>query len=95
VLLPVNAPTTRCMPSGGVPTVVWSVGQVYRANEHPKFPEGGKMSQHLDALPIGSEIQVKGPIGHFVYKGRGAYTMHNKHHGTATHLSMVAGGTGG
>jgi nitrate reductase (NAD(P)H) len=83
------------MPSGGVPTVVWSIGQVYRANEHPKFPEGGKMSQHLDALPIGGEIQVKGPIGHFVYKGRGAYTMHNKHHGTATHFSMVAGGTGG
>jgi nitrate reductase (NAD(P)H) len=44
--------------------------QVYRANEHPRFPAGGKMSQHLDALPIGAEIEVKGPLGHFHYLGR-------------------------
>ena len=31
--------------------------------------------------------------GHFVYEGKGAYTMH-KHKGVAKHFSMLAGGTG-
>ncbi len=68
--------------------------KVYRAGEHPAFPQGGKMSQHLDRLAVGDTIQVKGPTGHFVYQGKGQYIMHGKQHGTATCLSMVAGGTG-
>ncbi|KAJ9531496.1 hypothetical protein QJQ45_015040 [Haematococcus lacustris] len=68
--------------------------KVYGANQHPAYPLGGKMSQHLDSLKIGDEIQVKGPIGHFVYEGRGAYLQHGKHRGTAKHFSMLAGGTG-
>ena len=27
----------------------------------PRFPEGGKMSQHLDSLRIGDEVLMKGP----------------------------------
>lgn len=27
--------------------------KVYPANVHPKFPEGGKMSQYMDSLQIG------------------------------------------
>jgi len=50
--------------------------KVYRANVHPKFPNGGKMSQHLDSLKIGEAIEMKGPKGestlttfvHFVSK---------------------------
>jgi hypothetical protein len=49
-----------------------------RANEHPKFPEGGKMSQHLDSLALGDEVEVKGPVGHFVYTGRGTFLLNNK-----------------
>ena len=30
--------------------------KVYFANVHPKFPEGGKMSQHLESLSIGASI---------------------------------------
>jgi cytochrome-b5 reductase len=30
---------------------------------HPKFPEGGKMSQHLDSLKIGDKIEMRGPKG--------------------------------
>lgn len=44
--------------------------QVYWKNEHPRFPEGGKMSQCLEALPIGGEMEVKGPLGHMHYLGR-------------------------
>mmetsp|Transcript_31111 Transcript_31111/g.69120 ORF Transcript_31111/g.69120 Transcript_31111/m.69120 type:complete len:849 (+) Transcript_31111:85-2631(+) len=67
--------------------------KVYFKNQHPNFPEGGKMSQYLDSLQVGDEITVKGPVGHFVYEGRGAYQMH-KHKGVAKHFSMLAGGTG-
>lgn len=69
--------------------------QVYFANQHPNFPEGGKMSQYFEGLKIGDEITVKGPLGHFVYEGMGAYVMNNKTKGVAKHLSMLAGGTGG
>ena len=65
--------------------------KVYRPCD--QFPKGGQMSQVLDKLSIGDSIEVKGPIGHFHYLGRGQYT---KDHvpGTCTELSMIAGGTG-
>eukprot|EP01023_Acetabularia_acetabulum_P061282 TRINITY_DN739_c0_g2_i1.p1 TRINITY_DN739_c0_g2~~TRINITY_DN739_c0_g2_i1.p1 ORF type:complete len:854 (+),score=198.42 TRINITY_DN739_c0_g2_i1:164-2725(+) len=59
----------------------------------PKFPNGGIMSQHLDSLKIGETIEVKGPLGEFVYFGKGEYSYkHNK--GNAKFISMIAGGTG-
>ena len=51
------------------------------------------MSQYLDTLHVGDSIQVKGPLGHFHVLPDGQYTSH-KHKGKATHLSMLAGGTG-
>lgn len=69
------------------------VVKVYRANEHPKFPEGGKMSQFLDRMEIGDTIDVKGPVGHFTYSGCGSFVK-NRKVGNATQLSMIAGGTG-
>ena len=45
--------------------------QVYFKGVHPKFPAGGKMSQHLDSLAIGDYIDVRGPNGLLVYNGRG------------------------
>lgn len=35
----------------------------------PKFPHGGKLSQHLDRLHIGDTADFKGPTGKIVYKG--------------------------
>eukprot|EP00798_Chlamydomonas_sp_ICE-L_P021626 gene21626-28630_t len=70
--------------------------KVYRKDQHPSFPAGGKMSQYLDDLKVGDCITVKGPVGHFVYEGHGQYRM-NKLKGThrvARHFSMLAGGTG-
>jgi hypothetical protein len=60
------------------PTFLTTNPASLRANEHPKFPDGGKMSQHLDSLALGDEVEVKGPVGHFVYTGRGTYTLNNK-----------------
>lgn len=72
--------------------------KVYKAGVHPKFPEGGKMSQHLDSLKIGDTIEMKGPKGHMTYKGQGKFSLQlmkkplEERH--AKHFGMIAGGTG-
>jgi len=48
------------------PGTVTFVIKVYKANVHPKFPEGGKMSQHLDSLKIGDTMLMRGPKGEFI-----------------------------
>ncbi|TKY56209.1 Nitrate reductase of NADH 2 [Spatholobus suberectus] len=67
--------------------------KVYFKGVHPKFPNGGLMSQHLDSLPIGSPLDVKGPLGHIEYTGRGNFLVHGKPR-FAKRLAMLAGGTG-
>ncbi|OIW02416.1 hypothetical protein TanjilG_05009 [Lupinus angustifolius] len=69
------------------------VVKIYFKGMHPKFPNGGTMSQHLDSLPIGSVLEVKGPLGHIEYNGRGNFLVHGKDK-FAKRLAMLAGGTG-
>jgi len=49
--------------------------QVYFKNVHPKFPDGGKMSQYLENMKIGETIDVRGPSGLLVYKGQGQFAI--------------------
>jgi len=67
--------------------------KVYFKGVHPSFPDGGKMSQHLDSMKIGDSIDVKGPIGEFVYKGQGQCLVNGKPR-FVKEISMIAGGTG-
>ncbi|KAK8492297.1 hypothetical protein V6N11_066663 [Hibiscus sabdariffa] len=69
------------------------VVKVYFKGVHPKFPNGGLMSQYLDSLPLGSSLDVKGPLGHIEYSGRGNFLVHGKPK-FAKKLAMLAGGTG-
>ncbi|OWZ15853.1 NADH-cytochrome b5 reductase [Phytophthora megakarya] len=74
--------------------------KVYFKNVHPKFPDGGKMSQHLESLAIGDTIEVSGPKGKLSYMGKGE--IHIKHRvrdvvpeiRKASKVGMIAGGTG-
>jgi len=69
------------------------VVKVYSGGVHPKFPNGGKMSQHLDSLSIGDRIDCKGPFGDLVYKKGGTFSYTDiEHH--CRFISFVAGGTG-
>ncbi|RCV07051.1 hypothetical protein SETIT_1G212900v2 [Setaria italica] len=68
--------------------------KVYFKDEHPNFPDGGRMTQHLDALPVGSYIDVKGPLGHVEYVGRGSFVINGGEPRRARRLAMVAGGSG-
>lgn len=67
--------------------------KVYFANVHPKFPAGGKMSQHLESMNIGDTIDIKGPIGHFTYFGNGRIQIH-KEERIVKELGFICGGTG-
>jgi cytochrome-b5 reductase len=72
--------------------------KVYYAGVHPKFPNGGKMSQHLDRMKVGDSILVRGPHGRFEYLGRGKYTLRQGKDKVVTRkvdrMAMMAGGTG-
>lgn len=73
------------------------VVKIYYKNVHPKFPEGGKMSQHLAGLKIGDKMLMMGPKGHLTYKGRGKFTIKRKTELVEykkRKIGMIAGGTG-
>ncbi|GLT84994.1 hypothetical protein SLE2022_031970 [Rubroshorea leprosula] len=69
------------------------VVKIYFKGVHPNFPNGGLMSQYLESLPLGFVIDVKGPLGHIEYTGRGNFLVHGKPK-FAKKLAMLAGGTG-
>ncbi|XP_057311048.1 NADH-cytochrome b5 reductase 3-like [Hydractinia symbiolongicarpus] len=72
--------------------------KVYLKNVHPKFPDGGKMSQYLEAMKIGDSIDVRGPSGHLTYQGRGDFEISENKKPVrklwAKNVGMIAGGTG-
>lgn len=73
--------------------------KVYKRNVHPKFPNGGKMSQYVDALKIGDTISFRGPTGKLQYLSNGKFSIKRKPKEPATEvkvntLNMIAGGTG-
>lgn len=73
--------------------------KVYFKNTNEKFPEGGKMSQHLESLKIGDTINFRGPQGNIVYKGHGLFSIKadkkaEPKNRVFKHLSMISGGTG-
>ncbi|CAJ0840863.1 5393_t:CDS:2 [Entrophospora sp. SA101] len=71
--------------------------KVYFKNVHPKFPDGGAMTQYLDSLSIGDSIEIKGPLGSFSYCGAGKYQLKSGKSSTlhsCKRISMIAGGSG-
>uniref|UniRef100_A0A6M2DE83 NADH-cytochrome b5 reductase n=1 Tax=Xenopsylla cheopis TaxID=163159 RepID=A0A6M2DE83_XENCH len=75
------------------------VVKVYFKNVHPKFPEGGKLSQHLESLELGDTIDVRGPSGRLVYLGNGLFSIKKLRKDPPTvvrakKVNMIAGGTG-
>ncbi|XP_078608149.1 NADH-cytochrome b5 reductase 3-like [Branchiostoma floridae x Branchiostoma japonicum] len=73
--------------------------KVYFKNVHPKFPDGGKMSQYLENMQLGDFIDVRGPSGLLVYDGNGQFSIKPDKKSpaaqkTAKNVGMIAGGTG-
>lgn len=75
------------------------VVKVYFKGIHPKFPEGGKMSQYLEGLRVGETIDFRGPSGLLTYSGKGTFQIRpDKKSPPVTkkvkQLALIAGGTG-
>jgi cytochrome-b5 reductase len=51
------------------------VVKVYKKNVHPKFPEGGKLTQFLDEMKIGDKLAFRGPSGKLQYLGKGKFSI--------------------
>ncbi|XP_049864952.1 NADH-cytochrome b5 reductase 2 isoform X2 [Pectinophora gossypiella] len=73
--------------------------KVYFKNVHPKFPEGGKMSQHLENMKLGDTIDVRGPSGRLQYADKGSFLIKKMRKDPPTKINvkkvnMIAGGTG-
>ncbi|XP_064156236.1 NADH-cytochrome b5 reductase 1-like isoform X4 [Anguilla rostrata] len=75
------------------------VVKIYFRDVHPKFPEGGKMSQYLESLQVGETVDFRGPGGLLEYLGHGQFSVQpdKKSAGEmkmAKSLGLIAGGTG-
>ncbi|KPI89685.1 putative NADH-cytochrome b5 reductase [Leptomonas seymouri] len=72
--------------------------KVYFANTNPRFPNGGRLSQHMFNMKIGDRMQMRGPQGNFTYLGNGAARIQKPGRGPVTEkvdaYAAIAGGTG-
>lgn len=73
--------------------------KVYFANTHPKFPDGGKMTQYLENLKPGDKIDFRGPSGLLTYEGNGVFTTKADKKSDPVKrkykkVGMIAGGSG-
>eukprot|EP00127_Corallochytrium_limacisporum_P004184 Clim_evm129s157 gene=Clim_evmTU129s157 len=71
--------------------------KVYFSNVHPKFPNGGKMTQYLENMKVGDTIDVKGPKGKLTYEGRGKIdisSISKSEKRVGNKIGMIAGGSG-
>ncbi|KAF4456771.1 hypothetical protein F53441_1207 [Fusarium austroafricanum] len=66
-----------------------TVKTYFQNNEQP----GGALSNILDCMPIGEEVELRGPTGEIVYNGNGNFTIEGKEcH--FDRVSLVLGGSG-
>lgn len=70
------------------------VVKIYFANEHPKFPQGGAMSQYMEAMNIGDSLTFTGPIGRWEYHGKSNWSWKGTDQRKTKKFNMIAGGTG-
>ena len=73
--------------------------KVYQKNVHPKFPEGGKLTQYMDEMLFGDKIAFRGPSGKMQYLGNGQFSIKKLRKDppqtmTVKNVNMIAGGSG-
>ncbi|CAH1966977.1 unnamed protein product [Acanthoscelides obtectus] len=73
--------------------------KVYFKNVHPKFPDGGKMTQYLESLKLGDTLTFRGPSGRIQYTGPGTFAVKKLRKDPpiiykASKVNLIAGGVG-
>lgn len=54
---------------------------------------GGALSNILDCIPLGEEVEIRGPTGEILYNGNGKFVIEGKER-KFTKISLVLGGSG-
>ena len=54
---------------------------------------GGAMSNILDCMPLGEEIEIRGPTGEIVYNGNGSFTISGNEY-KFDKINLILGGSG-
>jgi nitrate reductase (NAD(P)H) len=65
--------------------------RIYYPNS--QFPDGGRMTLGFADLAVGDSVELKGPIGDFVWRGQGVALLHGKER-RVREIGMVCGGSG-
>ena len=80
------------MMSGYTPFFVLCPYRLYPPSA--KFPLGGKMTMGFHELVLGDSVEVKGPLGSFVWEGRGAMRWKGVPRPGVRRLGLICGGSG-
>jgi cytochrome-b5 reductase len=67
--------------------------KTYYKDDHPRFPDGGWLSQYMDAMKIGDELDFKGPTGMIIYEGAGVFNIKGEKR-KYEKIGCISGGTG-
>jgi nitrate reductase (NAD(P)H) len=67
--------------------------KTYLKEEHPRFPDGGWLSQYMNDMNIGDELDFKGPTGAIIYEGQGVFNIRGEKK-QYKKIGCLAGGTG-
>jgi NAD(P)H-flavin reductase len=67
--------------------------KTYYKDEHPRFPDGGWLSQYMDGMKVGDELDFKGPTGAIIYEGQGVFNIRGQKK-RYRKIGCLAGGTG-
>lgn len=82
-------PTRPVMPSQEDGTLELVVKTYFPDDKQP----GGAMSNILDCMPLGEEVEIRGPTGEIAYKGNGKFVIEDKEH-TFKNITLILGGSG-
>jgi nitrate reductase (NAD(P)H) len=67
--------------------------KTYYKDEHPRFPDGGWLSQYMNDMKVGDELDFKGPTGAIIYEGQGVFNIRGERK-RYRKIGCLAGGTG-
>ncbi|GJE93762.1 molybdopterin binding oxidoreductase [Phanerochaete sordida] len=73
-------------------TITFCVKTYFPTDGGP-HPPGGLVSNYLDCMQLGEELDMRGPMGEIVYRGRGAWRIEGKDY-RFDKINLVAGGSG-
>ena len=87
-------------PVGSGPGYVEFIIKIYFANQHPRFPHGGALTQYMEKMKVGDCLSFKGPLGEFDFeptphpRAPMTFKINNGSPVSYKTLGFIAGGTG-